>query len=148
MFPRAMPLAATAVVFAAAVGGCGGARATEESGAAEPGSQASAERSGGDSGYDEDDGGAENAPQGQGSAGDAGKISVIGNAFAPATVTVEAGDTVTFTNQDGATHTATAQDGFDLELAPGSSRDWKAKRGEWSYLCTVHAGMTGTISVQ
>jgi plastocyanin len=147
MFSRSMPVAATAVMLAVPMGGCGGGGGGAD--AADAASRADAPAARAESSSSPDDGGAEDAPEGQNAAGGAGRISAIGNAFAPATVTVEAGDTITFTNQDGATHTATADGVFDLELAPGSTREWVAKRrGEYSFLCTIHAGMAGHISVQ
>ena len=71
--------------------------------------------------------------------------------FAPATVTVNEGDTVTWTNEGPTPHTATADDGsFDTgtlrEGESGSATFTSA--GTISYICTPHPNMTGTVVVQ
>jgi plastocyanin len=71
--------------------------------------------------------------------------------FQPATVTVEVGDTVTWSNQDGVPHTATADDdSFDTgNIAGGSSASQTfATAGSFPYHCEVHPTMTGTVVVQ
>jgi plastocyanin len=71
--------------------------------------------------------------------------------FRPATVTVEVGDTVTWSNQDGVPHTATADDdSFDTgNIAGGSSASQTfATAGSFPYHCEVHPSMTGTVVVQ
>jgi plastocyanin len=72
-------------------------------------------------------------------------------AFGPSSVTIQAGDTVTFTNQDGTTHTARARDGsFDTEhLAGGqSSTITFDTAGTFPYICAIHPTMNGTVVVQ
>jgi hypothetical protein len=69
--------------------------------------------------------------------------------FSPATVTVNAGDTVTWTNSGPAEpHTATG-DGFDTgEVAMGSSASATfSQAGDFPYVCTLHPEMTGTVRV-
>ena len=64
-------------------------------------------------------------------------------------LTVAAGDTVTFTNEDSAPHTATAGDGsFDTgRLNKGASATVTiAGAGNHAYKCNFHASMKGTIS--
>jgi plastocyanin len=71
--------------------------------------------------------------------------------FAPATLTVTVGDTVTWTNMDPVIHTATANSGaFDTgDLAQGESGSITfTEAGTFSYICTPHPSMTGTIVVQ
>lgn len=71
--------------------------------------------------------------------------------FSPATVTVKAGDTVTWTNNDSVEHSATADDSsFDTGLiGPGKSGTFTfAKAGTYTYHCQVHPTMKGTIIVQ
>jgi len=70
-------------------------------------------------------------------------------AFAPGRLTVNAGDTVTWTNRDGATHTTTATDrAWDHTLAPGQSAAVTLTRpGNFAYFCALHSYMTGTITV-
>jgi plastocyanin len=76
--------------------------------------------------------------------------------YVPAEATVKAGDTVTWTN-DTAIHTATSgkdatPDGkFDTSLvSPGqSSRSitMPHELGQYTYFCTLHPWMVGTITV-
>ena len=71
--------------------------------------------------------------------------------FAPATVTVNEGDTVTWTNEGPTVHTATAEDGsFDTgSLRKGESGSATfTSAGSISYICTPHPNMRGTIVVQ
>lgn len=72
-------------------------------------------------------------------------------AYHPAKVSVHAGDTVTWTNDDSVDHTATAERGADFDsgtLSPGEKFDWKATAGKIAYHCTIHPDMTGTIDVK
>jgi len=72
-------------------------------------------------------------------------------AFNPPMLTVPAGTTVTWTNNDTSPHTATASDGsFDSgNLSSGQSFSFSfSTPGYYSYACQYHAGMTGTIVVQ
>jgi plastocyanin len=78
-------------------------------------------------------------------------VTIKDYAFTPATLTVPAGTTVTWTNNDPVPHTATASDGsFDSgNLNPGQSFSFTfATPGSFSYVCQYHAGMKGTIVVQ
>jgi plastocyanin len=77
-------------------------------------------------------------------------VSISGNRFSPATVTIAVGGTVTWTNQDSVPHTATAtDDSFDsaiLRKGNTYSRTFTAP-GTYTYLCTLHPEMTGTVVV-
>ena len=78
-------------------------------------------------------------------------VPIQGFAFKPATVTVNVGDTVTWTNEDTAPHTATASDGsFDTgSLKKGASGSHTfSKAGSFAYICTIHPNMKGTVVVQ
>jgi plastocyanin len=71
--------------------------------------------------------------------------------FAPKDVTVKVGQTVKWVNQDTVDHDVKADSGqFKSGLfGKGQSFEWKAdKAGTVSYVCTVHPGMTGKITVQ
>jgi LPXTG-motif cell wall-anchored protein len=71
--------------------------------------------------------------------------------FAPASVTVNVGDTVTWTNNGPTAHSATAPDGsFDTGIFPaGQSRSHTFNpSGTFSYICTPHPNMHGTIVVR
>lgn len=54
-------------------------------------------------------------------------------------------------NLDDASHTVTdeAGDAFDLTVAPGDTASFTAPDvpGEYPYVCTFHAGMTGSLVV-
>jgi plastocyanin len=64
---------------------------------------------------------------------------------------VPVGTTVTWTNLDSVAHTATADDGtFNSgNLNPGQSYSYQFdKSGSYTYNCTYHPGMQGTIVVK
>ena len=78
-------------------------------------------------------------------------VAISQFAFAPATLTITAGDTVTWTNDDPVIHTATSTTGaFDSgDLAQGESYSFTfTTPGTYDYLCTPHPTMTGRIVVQ
>jgi LPXTG-motif cell wall-anchored protein len=71
--------------------------------------------------------------------------------FAPATVTINEGDTITWTNEGPTVHTATANDGsFDTgSLRKGESGSATfTSAGTIAYICTPHPNMEGTVVVQ
>ena len=70
--------------------------------------------------------------------------------FSPASVTVAVGDTVTWHNTGQQPHTATADDGsFDTgTIQPGGSGSHTFNSsGTFSYICTIHPNMKGTVRV-
>lgn len=80
-------------------------------------------------------------------------LSIHNFAFGPASITVRAGATVTWTNQDPQPthHTATADGGAFTTgpLAPGQSGAFTfTKPGRYTYHCAIHTYMTGVIVVQ
>jgi LPXTG-motif cell wall-anchored protein len=71
--------------------------------------------------------------------------------FAPASVTVNVGDTVTWTNNGPTPHSATSSAGvFDTGImdAGQSGSHTFAEAGTFAYICTPHPNMHGTIVVQ
>lgn len=71
--------------------------------------------------------------------------------FAPSAVTVNVGDTVTWTNDGPTPHSATANDGsFDTGImnAGASGSHTFTEAGTFAYICTPHPNMTGTVTVQ
>ena len=84
------------------------------------------------------------------------QVSALDYRFDPETVTINAGDTVVWTNNGSATHTVTASDGsWDSgSLAPGQSFSHTFdSAGTVAYYCTFHGsangdGMAGTVVVQ
>lgn len=98
----------------------------------------------GDSAGDTTTTAAEQAPSGQ-------AVSIDGFAFAPSSLTVPAGSTVTWSNEQGVAHTVTATDGsFDsgsLDQGDEFSQTFDAA-GTFDYFCAIHPSMTGTVSVE
>jgi len=77
---------------------------------------------------------------------------VSGNQFVPATVVIPAGRMVTWRNDDAVTHTTTEDSATPLwnaSRAPGQTyaRTFSTA-GTFTYHCSIHAGMTGTVIVQ
>jgi amicyanin len=82
---------------------------------------------------------------------DAAAVKIDNFTFGPKSVTVKAGTTVTWTNQDDIPHTVTS-----------SSKQFKSKAldtddkfsftfttpGTYEYFCSLHPHMTGTIVVE
>jgi plastocyanin len=69
-------------------------------------------------------------------------------AFAPETLTVEAGDTVTWVWRDGSIKHDVSGDDFASEVASeGTFRHRFDDPGTYDYICTLHPNMTGTIEV-
>ena len=79
-------------------------------------------------------------------------VTIAGFAFAPATLTVKAGASVTWTNEDSATHTVKWEDGSPASgsLTSGGSpysRTFDAP-GTFAYVCGIHSSMKGTVVVE
>ena len=111
-------------------GGGGGAATTEEP-----------------AGGGDDDGGG-----GGGGGGGGAEVSEEDIAFNPAEVTVGAGDTVTWTNNDSVDHDVTADSfssGDPGGMAPGDTFEHTFEEaGTFDYVCTVHPGMEGSVVVE
>lgn len=79
-------------------------------------------------------------------------VTIQNFAFHPSSLTVKAGTKVTFTNEDTTPHTTTATStkGFDSgALSKGQSYTMTfTKPGTYSYICTIHPYMKGTIIVK
>lgn len=92
------------------------------------------------------------AGSGQGDEAGTVTVEIKDFAYGPETVTIPAGGTVTWTNQDAAPHTATAQDREVLQsgaLAQGESYSQTFDTpGTYEYFCEFHAGMKGTVIVE
>jgi plastocyanin len=84
------------------------------------------------------------------------RVQIKDFTYVPAAITVAAGTTITFTNEDNAPHTATSgasptPDGvFDSETLPkGASKRIKVtKRGTLAYYCALHPFMKGMVIVR
>jgi|1185.fasta_scaffold864608_1 plastocyanin len=87
--------------------------------------------------------------QSSGSVGDA--VSIKDFAYAPPSLTINKGTTVSFTNNDTTEHTATASGGgFDTgSIAAGKTKSVTLdSSGTFAYVCTFHPFMHGTITVK
>jgi len=80
----------------------------------------------------------------------ANAVAIQNFAFSPATTTVKAGTTVTWTNRDQDAHTVTASKGpfRSKTLNPGDTFSFTfTTAGTFEYLCTIHPFMTATVVV-
>ena len=78
-------------------------------------------------------------------------VTITDFEFAPASITVNVGDTVTWTNEGPTQHSATANDGsFDTGImGRGESGSHTfTEAGTIAYICTPHPFMKGTVVVQ
>jgi plastocyanin len=77
-------------------------------------------------------------------------VSIDNFAFVPATLTVAAGSTVTWTNQDEEPHTVVANDGSFRSPGMGSQATYShtfATAGRFDYVCSIHPFMHATVVV-
>jgi plastocyanin len=84
--------------------------------------------------------------------GDAEEVVATDNVFTPATITVSAGTTVRWENAGEFLHTVTP-DGHslwsDTDLTVGATFSQTFDDvGTFPYVCTIHAGMAGTVIVE
>jgi len=78
-------------------------------------------------------------------------VTIQNFSFGPATLEVPVGTTVTWTNKDSTNHTATADDGsFDSKaISTGQTfTQTFTTAGTFTYHCSIHTTMTGTITVK
>jgi plastocyanin len=80
-------------------------------------------------------------------------VQMANYAFAPASITVNEGDTITWTNQDTAPHTVTTTSGPESLNSPSLSKgqSWSytfTQPGMYMYYCTVHPDMRAEVIVQ
>jgi len=79
------------------------------------------------------------------------QVDIVEFVYEPEEVTVAAGTTVTWTNQDKAPHTSTARDdSFDTgTLKKGASAEIVLDTpGTYEYFCRFHQFMNGTVEVE
>ena len=91
------------------------------------------------------------SPQPLAVAAASGAVTIADFSFSPGTITIDQGDTVTWTNNGPTPHSATANDGsFDTGIFPaGQSRSHTFDQsGSFSYFCTPHPYMKGTVVVR
>ena len=93
-------------------------------------------------------------PTTQAPSGGLNAIEIKNFAFSPAILTIKTGTTVTWMNQDGAVHQIASDAGTPVAftsdtLANGASYQFTfTQPGTYTYHCTVHPSMKGTIIVQ
>jgi plastocyanin len=79
------------------------------------------------------------------------EVSIDGLAFLPDPIVVAAGTTVRWTNHDAVPHTVTSNPAGLFNsgtLLPGESFEYRFDTpGSYSYICTIHPSMTGTVIV-
>ena len=77
-------------------------------------------------------------------------VKIKGFAFEPANLSINAGDSVVFTNEDSAPHTATADNGsFNtgrLDRGQAATLTFSGT-GTFSYFCEFHPNMKAAITV-
>jgi plastocyanin len=80
----------------------------------------------------------------------ADQVIIDGFAFAPATLTVPAGTTVTWANRDEEPHTVAASDGSFHSPGMGTGATFAhtfSTAGTFDYVCSIHPMMRGTVVV-
>jgi plastocyanin len=95
---------------------------------------------------------------GGGGAGGGAEVAMENIQFDPKEVSVSAGDTITFTNNEAVPHDVHKSSGPGEDFASGPSGGMEEgdtfeltldQPGEYEYVCDVHApGMSGTITVK
>jgi plastocyanin len=78
------------------------------------------------------------------------QVNIDGFAFVPATLTVRAGNTVTWTNHDEEPHTVAASDGSFHSPGMGTGATFShtfSAAGTFDYVCSIHPMMHGTVVV-
>lgn len=115
-------------------------------------------------GGDDDDGGgggggnSEQPASGGGGGGGGTQVSMKNIQFNPRDLTVKAGQTITFTNDEPVAHDVHKTSGPGKDFASGPAGGMQEgdtfkltldKPGKYDYVCSVHApGMAGTITVK
>ena len=96
-------------------------------------------------------GGSMSTATSSGSVSKSASVSMAGRSFSPSTITIAAGGSVTFRNDDDREHTVTASDGAFNSGTIAEGGSWKRTfedAGTFSYLCAIHPEMTGKVVVK
>jgi len=82
----------------------------------------------------------------------AAEVSIQNMLFTPSQVTINKGQTVTWTNNDSVAHTVTSDTGSELSsetIEPGAKYNHTFNTaGSFQYHCSIHSSMRGTIVVR
>ncbi len=116
---------------------------------------------------DDDDGGGDSAgttpteqtdtgaPPPADKGGETVTVDIPAISFEPANITVKAGTTVKWTNTDDLPHTVTKESGpgpdfdsGDLEPGTGEFEQTFDQAGTIDYVCTIHPGQAGSVTVE
>lgn len=96
-------------------------------------------------------GGGDSTTDGAADAG-APTVRIVDFKYAPAELTVPAGTTVTFVNDDSAGHTATSEQSGAFDTGGidrgESGKVTLEKSGTFAYICAFHPFMKGSITVE
>jgi len=100
---------------------------------------------------DDSGGGGDAAAPAETTSGGGVAVKIKDIKFDPKTVTVKVGQTITWTNEDGIAHNVTAEKGADFKsdnLSKGDTFDFTPEQaGTIDYVCTIHPGQDGSITV-
>ncbi|NTW22443.1 copper-binding protein [Candidatus Falkowbacteria bacterium] len=88
-------------------------------------------------------------PAGQNQSPTTRTIDITNFAFQPATITINAGDTIVWTNRDSVSHNIKGQ-GLSSPTMPanGIHKQLFSKSGSYDYACGLHPDMKGKVIVQ
>ncbi len=85
-------------------------------------------------------------------AGNGVEIGMKGLQFQPKDATVKAGATVTWKNNEDIPHNVVAEEGAEFQsdtFGKDGTYEYKAEKpGTVKYVCTIHPGMAGTLTVE
>jgi plastocyanin len=98
-----------------------------------------------------DSGGGDGGGSGGGDGGGSATLTASNFKFSPTSLSVAAGGSVEFTNDDDAPHTFTSEDaGVDQEVAAGETATidlGDVEAGTYDFVCNFHEDMKGTLEV-
>ena len=113
---------------------------------------------GGDDNSSSDSGGDGASNSGASSGGGGAKVGMANVQFDPKDITVKAGETITFTNDESIPHDVHKTSGPGKDFSSGDTGGMQqgdtfklklTEAGQYGYVCNVHApGMAGTITVK
>lgn len=78
-------------------------------------------------------------------------VTIKNFSFSPATITINKGDTVVWTNNDPMAHTVTGNNGGPASQAINSNGTYSFtfnSAGSFAYHCSIHPSMTGMVVVR
>ena len=148
---RTRSLLAAALLATAVLGACG----SDDDDATTLGNEAPAAQQDTDDGKDTETDKGKETTDDHGDDGDKGDkggaaaatVELQGTSFDPDDVEVKVGDTVVWTWKDSALHNVTGGPLKSGNKSGGEYRYTFTEAGEFDYVCTLHPGMEGTVTV-